>query len=833
MTEIRMTETSDCARLGTAVFQGNSRPPWKARRYNALQLGFCHRPLAAIGSPVSSHAVTQGLASCTPKRVLGSPGRGDLIVAPGGAKRNPGFTDSLPLAKPWTGRKMLPITLRHACCVVTILAFGISSLAAEFSVDPVSRYVHVTYTVPADAPDTVDVHATWALPESGEWHPAKVWPFVSETALRMATTEDWTAWLDGRITERRAAGLSRTLMFNPYPNAQQDGRVDVRFRIAIQDKDGAVFSEETVPIQYDNADVIYIEDWSQVTTNTAVVIDGTPNEQQWLWRTGHDDTKVTFGNSLVGNAGPDRALPPLSYPLDVKGCYAIFVCSMPSTAAIRLRLTGDERSDSLGSSRPGEEILWRWTQMDRQHLVLTQPHNYTGYAAGHIDYVKLVPLPDDLAMKLDAQYGTVTDKIVAGYFEPYSWAFVEDVLHPLQHREPLTAFAEARIPIVDIQIGRFGMKSVYETRMTDQLLHATISDPIGTVSLPKTDNVGQMQQYTNTLDAELRYARELGLNAHANFGASNCYPGSPLQGDFSKEHPDWMRGSTLRFEVPEVRAYALSLYREALEIGAQGISIDFCRYPETIDAVETCNTFLQDLRALADEFSPIEGKRISILVRFPGTGVRRAEFFDYATWAREGWVDYLCPSNIQGRHMNIDMTPYFQAVKGTACTLLPATDGLSWGLTFPGPFLGRVAELYEQGAPGVYVYQADGRTLGRPEDRRAMRLLASSEAVRGWVDRETTLRPERSKGIYITTPHQIEGYNKWERIRIWTEGVPMGELEVHIDDTLVNHVDGPPYLVGTEEYESDTVIPSGEHVLRIRARDGDGWLEQTFSIKGA
>jgi hypothetical protein len=724
------------------------------------------------------------------------------------------------------------LAIAHRCLFGILAIFlGIASQAAEFSVDPVTRYLHVTYAVPADAPETVHIHATWAMPESDEWHPAKVTPFVSETALRMATTEDWTAWGQGRITERRAAGLTRTLVFNPYPDAQQDGRVNVQFRIAITGPDGAGISEETLAIDADNSDVVYIEDWSKVTTSDAVATDDASDPRLWSWRSGQEN--VTFGNALYGNAGPESPLPPLSYPLDLNGTYAIFACSVPASGAIRLRLTGDERSDSMASSRPGEENFWRWARMDRQHLVLEQPHNYTGYTSGHIDYVKLVPLPDAAATDLDAQFGTETDKVVAGYFEPYSWAFAGDVTHPLQHREPLTAFAEARIPIVDIQIGRFGMKSVYETRMTDQLLHATIGDPIGTVSQPKTDNVGQMQQYTNTLDAELRYARELGLNAHANFGASNCYPGSPLQGDFSKEHPDWMRDSTLRFEVPEVRAYALSLYREALEIGAQGISIDFCRYPETIDAVETCNTFLKDLRALADEFSPVEGKRIPILVRFPGTGVRRAEFFDYSTWAREGWVDYLCPSNIQGRHMNIDMTPYFQAVKGTSCTLLPATDGLSWGLPFPGPFLGRVAELYEQGAPGVYVYQADGRVLGRPEDRRAMRLLASSEAVRGWVERENALRPKRSKGIYITTPHQIEGYNTWERVRIWTEGVPMGELEVYVDDTLVNHVDGPPYLVGTEDYESDTVIPSGEHVLRIRARDGDGWLEQTFSIKGA
>ena len=67
--------------------------------------------------------------------------------------------------------------------------------------------------------------------------------------------------------------------------------------------------------------------------------------------------------------------------------------------------------------------------------------------------------------------------------------------------------------------------------------------------------------------------------------------------------------------------------------------------------------------------------------------------FDYATWAREGWVDYLCPSNIQGRHLHIDPAPYFDAVRGTECIVLPALDGLSWGQPMPGPFLWRTAQL--------------------------------------------------------------------------------------------------------------------------------------------
>ncbi len=133
----------------------------------------------------------------------------------------------------------------------------------------------------------------------------------------------------------------------------------------------------------------------------------------------------------------------------------------------------------------------------------------------------------------------------------------------------------------------------------------------------------------------------------------------------------------------------------------------------------------------------------------------------------------------------------------------------------------------------MYVYQADGRLLGLPSDRRHMRMLASSSAIgRFWYE-DTIKRPVRSKGIYITAPHEFGVYHGWERIRIWTEGVAFGPLEVYLDDKLVTRMEGPPYLVGTEDNASDGVISAGDHVLRIRAMDGDGWLEQAFAIKGA
>jgi hypothetical protein len=117
--------------------------------------------------------------------------------------------------------------------------------------------------------------------------------------------------------------------------------------------------------------------------------------------------------------------------------------------------------------------------------------------------------------------------------------------------------------------------------------------------------------------------------------------------------------------------------------------------------------------------------------------------------------------------------------------------------------------------------------------RRTLALLGSRAAVARWWQAEDAADPQRSKGIYLSRPNEYPGWHGWERLRVWTEGIERGPLEIYLDGQLVTKCPGPPYLLGTEEYADDGVIPAGEHELGVRARDGEGWLERTFTILGA
>lgn len=305
-------------------------------------------------------------------------------------------------------------------CILTIAILVTPVYASRdtliVTTDPLTRYCHIKYYVPPEAPNEVMVRCSWSPWMANQWQPARVMPYISETAIRLAPETEWQQWMTlGRIIERNAAGLTRTVVFDSYPQAQSDGKVDIDFRIQIESPDGKRLAEYTERITADNSDVVYLEDWSCVFQKDAVSTKPEEQKAQWHWCTNLDESSgASYGNDLHGFAGRDRALPQLSYPLDLKGNYAIFV----KAGSVKLRLTGDERTDRLSSQR-GWPALWRWTMMDRQHLVLKQPHEYNGWAPASIDYVKLVPLSKELTAELDHQFSGIPDKFVAGYWEPY------------------------------------------------------------------------------------------------------------------------------------------------------------------------------------------------------------------------------------------------------------------------------------------------------------------------------------------------------------------------------------------------------------------------------
>ncbi len=709
--------------------------------------------------------------------------------------------------------------------------------------DPVTRYVHLTYGLPATVPELVSVRSEVRPLGSAEWQPAPVHPYVSATARSLLPEEEWLNGIRrGTLVERRAGGLARTLVWNPFH--QFGGRAAVEMRISLLDGEEVLAREETL-IELRNEDVVVLEDWRRVIQGQLVSENPGPGEAVWWYRRGQGGENAPSAGTALEAKEKGVELPPLTYPLDLRGPYAIFVSLPPGLSCIELRLSGDERIEDFGAgshlqpepvdpaTRPGDEDFWRWVEMDRQHLVIAQPYRsvfeYEDEFRARLHRVRLVPLKGKQVERLEAEWGADGERRqVFGYQEPYSWGFTQKIESNLQLREPLLAFAEARVDSLDIQFARGGSCTVSETRVGTQLLGPTQGDPVRG-EVPHTDNVGRLQQFTNTLGTQLEYARQLGVEARANLGATNCYVGTPFESEFSRQHPEWRQDSLLRYEVPEVRQYILALFEEALEIGARGLSIDWCRYPHSVKNKETVTGFLRQLRALAERYSDPQRGRVSVLVRFPVRGAPCCEHMDYTIWAQERLVDYLCPSNIFNRPLAFEIDEYLEAVRGTPTILLPNVEPC---LPLPGMWFQRLLDCYEKGVEGVFIYQCDA-PVSKSRTRRYVSIAGSVDALRRWRRREAGEQPRYSKGIYLSPPHKEGKYQPYERLRVWVEGVGADTVEIWVDGRRVNNYEAPPYIPFSEALEDDHAIGAGTHTLKVRARDGGGWIERDFQVQYA
>ncbi|HBN86533.1 MAG TPA: hypothetical protein DDZ89_22170 [Clostridiales bacterium] len=701
-------------------------------------------------------------------------------------------------------------------------------MKCTYTVDPVTRYVHISYPVPMSAPEEISV--VCRVIRDGEAIIPGVLPYVSDTAYALMSKEEWSNGIqNGLITERQRAGQTANLVWNPFLRFK--GNCKGVFQIDLMDQ-GHKIAGYSLDVDIDNSDVLLINDWNQVIQSDLVAEHPVSGQSKWWHRKQLDDQGVLFGDSLLEAYEKDMELPQLTYPLNLQGTYGIFISVPPKLGAVELRLTGDDRADIFNGSHPGKETFWRWTDMTRQHLVIKQPYRtvyeYEEDYRAYLDTVRLVPLDETTVKALEANRGTGKDKkIVAGYYEPYSWSFYDKIERNIQHLEPITAFSQAQLDILDIQYGRGGSKMSNETRVGDQLIKDTYGDPVRG-KVPRTNNVGRMQQYTNMTGTSIKYAKMLGLKPFMSLGATSCYVGSSLESDFSKKYPEYRDGNCLSYEIPQVREYILSLFEEVLEMGGKGISIDWCRYPNSVKDSGTVTLFFRELRELANRYSAQE--KVKICTRFPAKGVTASEYMDYKTWVQEELIDYLCPSNIQGRHLNFDIKEYADAVKGTKTKLLPCVDGLGWGLEWPGMFYQRIQKCYEGGADGIYIYQCDSPVLGSPEARRYLSITGYPDVIKTCMDEEKAKQVYYSKNIYITQPIHHGNFMPYERLRIWCEGFIPETVEVLLDGKLTNTFRQPPYLLTSEDRSDDKTVTPGVHIVTVRAKDDLGLLEKSFEV---
>ena len=285
----------------------------------------------------------------------------------------------------------------------------------------------------------------------------------------------------------------------------------------------------------------------------------------------------------------------------------------------------------------------------------------------------------------------------------------------------------------------------------------------------------------DTLEVVARACHDSGIRCYATMRMNGDYaPGAKddsltrqLNSDFWRAHPELrVRGpkgedkTKLSFAYPAVRDFKLAILRDAATRDIDGIHLDFLRHPpffgfeepmvkafqekhavdpRTLPATDArwgpiragfMTTFLRDARKLLDAAGAKRGRHLGLSARIDW---REHALLgcDYATWLKEGLLDYLVVAQHSLGGYEFDLAPFVQTARaaGTGCAVLFGEEAILSGhdrtaaedkliaagkLVAPPrdsltleQYQARAARWYAAGADGVHLFNENNRAVMR------------------------------------------------------------------------------------------------------------------------
>jgi hypothetical protein len=704
-------------------------------------------------------------------------------------------------------------------------------------IDPLTRYILIDYKVPPTAGETTIVSCHYQLPEQTDWHAAAVRKNRSETAQRLLKHgDDYKNMIrqemeTGQVKELWAAGLTRRLIWEAFPQIPTDKPYEVKIKINIQDKQKNRLAEGQTSLSVDMTDVIILHDFSEILQQRELAIDSRQGAG-WVWLRPENPHQP---GQLQANPSPFR-LNPLTFRPKIKGKFAIFV-SVPykEYSAIELRLSDEMYNQKFDAVDPRERF-WKAASMDlSRNVVIAQSDLAINRGLTGLEYIRFVPLKEQEIKEYKRFEKFPRDKYVGAHTEVYSWAGYESIVENTQFAQPVLAFKDSRIDWVDVQMGRLGQRLCYPSALEEPMIEASNYETGPGTQVIKNFGSSLMITSADAWKGVKTFSKAFNVPVAASFGAGVAAKNSVFRGTWADAHPEYIKDDVWpQYKHKEVRDQLLAMYQELLERGARRLGLDFCRYPWVIDSPELPTIFLQELRQLADQYAG-PGQRIPILVRFPVPEVKGENgYFDPTPWVEQKLVDIIVPSGVKGNAFHFDSKPYIELTRGTGVKCLPYIDPTKRGLPWPTQALQRIHQVYEDGADGVFIYQTGPLVVGFMSsnsaiDRRIVANIGSSQAVEEMLEDYEKQIDTFSRGIYIHFPWPYNGF----RVRIWVEGFKPDILEVYMDDNLTNRFVGDQdvfYRMGEDGYQNNYEVTGEPVTVKVRAKHENQWFtaERTF-----
>ena len=514
---------------------------------------------------------------------------------------------------------------------------------------------------------------------------------------------------------------------------------------------------------------VYLNDMSACLPSTAVTRKQIPGK----WFLVDYETEGGLEGTMMF-AEPETPVPPVSLSLDAEGWHAVYIgvnytrTELSSgwdehpSAGVRVRLSDETGftkigAEALGKGAPGiyenkmgrlketwnsvYEVFWKNVDLAGQALVISQlmPDSPGGRAIANVAWVRLVPLTEQQVIDHGADLPTAETKRLAACFclgmitgatagtamyHPTDKQYMRDLIEP---------FRESDFELALLECIR-GDICTYRTELGNFAASGQLWDP----------------SWIDPLEEAVEWCRDCGVQPYVSMrmvGSGYPLKRSPLQRnsfyyrnrEFAIRDEKGLATSNLSLGYPEIRENWISLLREALQYGADGVHLCFNRnnpfvlyeppvsssfekehgidpltlpYDDKKWLAHRCgfvNQYFREIRRMLDEEGKKRGDRLGFAVTFFYSPSPDYHAMDPATWVKEGLVDYLMPHTlVLGNPDNRKWVEYFANLsRGTRAKLYPDI--------FPRTPSGRayaeeLKPFYEAGADGFSFWSAEMRT---------------------------------------------------------------------------------------------------------------------------
>ena len=505
-------------------------------------------------------------------------------------------------------------------------------------------------------------------------------------------------------------------------------------------------------------EAIYISDLTRDQPGTA--ISDSPKKSRW--QAVPYEADGVSGTMLL--AGLDGSAPTLTLPLGLQGWYAIHlgIWTHRVKTTIKVRLSGDPAYTVVTTPVPErwssnwwatiKEVYWKFSDLTDQDLLVSQLSTGQAHSAA-IAYIKLEPLSGEEVTAIQADRDQTDTKRLIAHNDGGTFMYFHGTTSAEEIWEELEPFRHTDFQKLIWGVGG-GTSTSYFSNIGDYPRWESDTDHARVGSHIQLESYRILREKgIDPLKTVIDYAHRLGMEVHGSYrlGAWAFPPpeNTPRKsGRFHDEHPEWRcvdRDGRLiarmSYAFPAVRRLVISILREVVEWGADGVCLTFIRgvpcvlYEQPLldsfrkqygqDPLELAEddprwlthkamwvtNFVREVREELNEM----GKRLGRRVQLSAYALNNVPYclsygLDVGTWAQEGLVDFIISNPTRDKEMHVEVAGFAELVQGTNCRLY--ADMLPRQMS-PAQYQQKALDYYNAGADGLAFWDATTSEIDR------------------------------------------------------------------------------------------------------------------------